>query len=476
MFFAIPLSKKNGPLFRQVYEHLRRAILSGTLAAEQKLPSTRDLADELGISRTVALLAYEQLMAEGYAEGRLGSGTYVSPKAATTRRATTGKPVRLPLTRFAARAVSGWPRVSFPARQTALPYDFAYGQSDLETFPLELWRRILLRCARKAPVAHLDYGPVSGSERLRQAICVHIRRSRAVSCDPSQVLVVNGSQQALELVARVMIEPGDRVVIEDPSYQGTREVLRAAGARLFPVQVDREGLDPSRLPPQARIAFVTPSHQFPTGAILSLPRRQALLAWANLRQAAIVEDDYDGEFRYDGRPLESLQGLDGGARVIYVGTFSRTMFPSLRIGYVVAPAVVMPALTYAKWLSDRQTATLEQQALAEFIETGAYERHLRRVRTRNARRRNVLLEAIGRHLRARVEVSGDGAGAHVVLWPTRPVAEAALVAAAAARGVGVYGLSGYYLRPPPRVGLLLGYDRIGEAQISEGIRRLKDIL
>ncbi|MGH9889132.1 MAG: PLP-dependent aminotransferase family protein, partial [bacterium] len=306
--------------------------------------------------------------------------------------------------------------------------------------------------------------------------CAHLRRSRAVACDPSQVIVVNGSQQALDLVVRVLIEPGDGVAIEDPSYQGTREVLRAAGARLQGARVDRDGLDPASLPDKARVAFVTPSHQFPTGAILPLARRQALLRWARRRNAVIVEDDYDGEFRYDGKPLESLQGLDTEGRVLYVGTFSRTIFSALRIGYLIVPKALLPAFTAAKWLCDRHTATLEQDTLAEFINTGMYERHLRRVRRRNALRRDVLLEALHQHLGDRIEITGDGAGAHIVLWPDVRLSEEAAVAAAAARGVGVYGVGRYFLKRPSRPGIMLGYPRLREAEIREGVRRLARIL
>jgi GntR family transcriptional regulator/MocR family aminotransferase len=290
------------------------------------------------------------------------------------------------------------------------------------------------------------------------------------------VIVVNGSQQALDLITRVLIEAGDDVAIEDPAYQGTTESLRAAGARLLPVAVDREGLDPARLPASARAVFVTPSHQYPTGATLPLARRMELLDWARSRNAVIVEDDYDGEFRYDGQPLESLQGLDSDSRVIYVGTFSRTMYASLRVGYIVAPPSLVAALTAAKWLSDRHTPDLEQQALAEFISSGMYERYLRRARRRSASRRRVLLAAIRKHLGDRVEVSGDGAGAHVVLWPRRRVSEQALISRAAAQGVGVYGISAYYLRPAKRTGILLGYSRLSEAAISEGISRLGKVL
>jgi GntR family transcriptional regulator/MocR family aminotransferase len=339
-----------------------------------------------------------------------------------------------------------------------------------------MWRRILLRHARKAPIRELDYGVAAGSFALREAILIHLRRSRAVVCDPSQVIVVNGSQQALDLVARVLIERGDPVAIEDPQYQGAREIFRTAGARLKPVPVDRDGLNPGKLPKDARLALVTPSHQFPTGAILPLARRLALLDWARRRRAVVVEDDYDGEFRYEGQPLESLQGLDTEGRVIYVGTFSRTIFSALRIGYLIAPKSLVAAFTSAKWLCDRHTATLEQETLAEFISSGMYERHLRRVRRRNTGRRQALLEAIDKYLGGRVEVTGDGSGTHVVLWPRARISEEAAVNRAASRGVGIYGISRYFLTRPSRTGLMLGYSRLNEQKIQEGIRRLGDTL
>jgi GntR family transcriptional regulator/MocR family aminotransferase len=363
-----------------------------------------------------------------------------------------------------------------PPAVRSQPYDFAYGRSDVEKFPFEMWRRMLLRCARKTSVAELDYGPAGGSAALREALCAHLRRARAVECDPTQITIVNGSQQALDLIARVLIEKRDRVAIEDPNYQGTREILRAAGAHLLPITLDRDGLNPQKLPLDARIAFVTPSHQFPTGAILPLARRLELLEWAKRANAVVVEDDYDGEFHYEGQPLESLQGLDLEGRVIYIGTFSRTVFSALRIGYLVAPKRLVTAFTAAKWLCDRHTATLEQETLAEFISSGMYERYLRRVRRRNAARRDALLGAIANYLGDRVEVAGEGAGAHIVLWPRRRLSEAAVIAAAAAHGVRVYGISGYCLKQPPRAGIMLGYSRMTERAIREGIRRLAEVL
>jgi GntR family transcriptional regulator/MocR family aminotransferase len=478
MQLVIPLSRKGEPLFRQVYHGLRQAILSGTFRADDRLPSSRDLADELGISRTVVLLAYDQLVAEGFAAGRGGSGTYVSAGLVGTRPRKPEDSAKLQLSRYGSAAADVASTVDFPGRRSVpLRYDFAYGgRGDVETFPFQMWRRILLRHARKAPVRELDYGTAAGSLALREAIAIHVRRARAVICDPSQVIIVNGSQQALDLIARVLIEPGAPVAIEDPQYQGTREIFRVAGARLQPVPVDRDGLNPAKLPKTARIAFVTPSHQFPTGAILPLARRLALLDWARRKDAVLVEDDYDGEFRYEGQPLESLQGLDTEGRVIYLGTFSRTIFSALRIGYLIAPKSLVPAFTSAKWLCDRHTATLEQETLAEFIATGMYERHLRRIRRRNTAHREALLDAIRKYLGDRVEITGDGAGTHVVLWPTQPIVENTVIENAGSRGVGVYGISRYYLGRESRSGLMLGYSRMNEEKIREGIRRLSEVL
>ena len=477
MQLLIPLSTRGEPLYRQLYRGLRNAILDGTLPNGQKLPSTREIAEQLDVSRTAALMAYEHLLAEGFATGRPGSGTYVSKAVQSPGDMTVRPSPRVPLSRFGAAAARAARKIQLPS-QASRPhrYDFAFGISDIEIFPFQAWRRILQRCARQTRVTQLDYASAAGTVSLRDAICSHLRRSRAVACDPEQVIVVNGSQQALDLIARVFIEPGDTVAIEDPSYQGAREALRVAGARLVPVPVDRDGLDCLRLPSRARLAFVTPSHQFPTGAILPMARRFALLSWAKRARALIVEDDYDGEFHYQGQPIESLEGLDREGRVIYVGTFSRTIFSALRIGYLIAPKALVATLAAAKWLCDRHTATLEQETLAEFISSGLYERYLRRVRRRNARRREVLLDSIARFIGDRAEVSGDGAGAHVVLWPKRRVSEQRIISEARARGILIYGIAPYHMTRPRRAGLVLGYSRLQESEIREGIRRLSEIL
>lgn len=477
MQFVIPLFPASEPLFKRLYAGLRAAVLSGVLPAGSRLPSTRELAAQLRISRTSAVLAYEHLLAEGFATGRRGSGTYVAGGLGRFQTPPLRHQTELRLSRFGVAAADAGTRVNVRSRERSrLPYDFAYAGSDIDAFPLAHWNRILMRCARRSSISALDYGQAAGNPSLRDAICAHLRRSRAVQCDAARIIIVSGSQQALDLVTRVLVEPNDAVAIEDPAYQGTSEVLRATGARLLPVAVDRHGLDPNRLPATARLVCVTPSHQFPTGTTLPLSRRLALLEWARRRNALVLEDDYDGEFRYEGQPLESLQGLDHDSRVVYVGTFSRTVFSSLRIGYIVAPSALVPALTAAKWLCDRHTSNLEQQTLAEFIATGAYARHLRRTQKLNALRRDVLLGAIGRYIGDRVQVTGEGAGAHVVLWPVGQESEEQVIARARSQGVGVYGLSGYYLRPARRPGLLLGYSRLTALQIRDGIRRLASIL
>lgn len=475
-----------GPLFQRLYEALRAEILEGRLARGAKLPSSRTLATELNVSRTTVMLAFDQLLAEGYVTGRVGSGTYVAcelPEAAleTSRTESPAPAPAAParLSRYGERA-AGLETVP-PSRQGAVRYDFRYGLPPVEEFPHETWRRMLARRARSASLRSLRYGPPEGHEGLREAIAGYLGRSRAVACRPEQVLVVNGSQQALDLTARVLLETGDAVVVEEPHYQGARKVFQAAGARIVAVPVDAEGLDAARFPPEAlaaQLAYVTPSHQFPTGATMTLARRLALLAWANAADAFVLEDDYDSEFRYEGRPVESMQGLDRTGRVIYTGTFSKVMFPSLRVGYMVVPEPLVEAVAAAKWLADRHTPTLEQEALADFIAEGHFERHLRRSRTRNAVRRRTLLEALDRRLGDRVEVHGANAGIHLIAWlrETTPAGVTDLADRAWRAGVGVYPITPYYLTPPEHGGLLMGYASLNERDIRAGVDALARVI
>jgi GntR family transcriptional regulator/MocR family aminotransferase len=475
------------PLGQQVYQAFRRAILAGLLPPATRLPSTRALGLELGVSRNVVLLAYEQLLAEGYAEGRPGSGTYVaaalpeSPRAARPRRGTVRAAHAGRLSRYGRRLAEIPPATPTWSLEPRLPYDFRYGVPSMEDFPHTVWRGIVSRRMRAGSQEGMAYGPPEGHAPLRQALAAYLRRARGVVCDADQILIVNGSQQALDLAARVLLDPGDHVVIEDPQYQGARRVFAAAGATAVPVPVDADGLDPARIPgrsPAARLAYVTPSHQFPTGVVMSLARRLALLEWAERAGAYIVEDDYDGEYRYEGRPIEAVQGLDPGGRVIYMGTFSKVLFPALRLGYLVLPPPLVAPFTAAKWLTDRHTATLEQEVLAEFIAEGHFERHLRRARTRNASRRKVLLASLAEHLGDRAEIMGANAGMHLMVWlghvPPRSLGR--VIAAAADAGVGVYPVAPYYIEPPRRAGLIVGYASLTEGEIRTGIGRLGSIV
>ena len=478
------------PLAQQVYQAFRRAILAGEMAPATRLPSTRTLALELDVSRNVVLLAYEQLLAEGYAEGRAGSGTYVAsalpeaPRAPRPRR--DGRKIRAPgsaaLSRYGRRLAelppAGPGAVSVENR---LPYDFRYGVPSTDDFPGGVWRGIVARRMRAGSLGAMVYGPPEGHAPWRHALAAYLRRARGVVCEPDQIIVVNGSQQALDLTSRVLLDAGDRVVIEDPQYQGARRVFAAAGAVTMAVSVDADGLDVARIRPRgraARLAYVTPSHQFPTGVVMSLARRLALLEWAERTGAYILEDDYDSEYRYEGRPIEAVQGLDAAGRVIYMGTFSKVLFPALRLGYLVLPPPLVAPFTAAKWLTDRHTATLEQEALTEFVGDGHFERHLRRARMRHASRRAALLDAVTEHLGDRVEIMGANAGVHLLVWlrdvPPRGLNR--MIAAAAAEGVGVYPVAPYYIEPPRRAGLILGYASLTEAEIRTGIRRLAAVV
>jgi GntR family transcriptional regulator / MocR family aminotransferase len=473
----------DGLLHTQLYRRLRAKILLGELAPGARLPSTRALAGDEGVSRNTVLRAYDQLLGEGYAAARPGSGTTVArnlpdavayvARSGAHRRPTHGNPPRL--SSYAARLPARIP--SWSAPHPGLPYDFRYGRPSFADFPHAIWRRLLARRARRASAGDLDYGEPAGLPALRTAIAAYLIRARALDCRPEQVVVVHGSQQGLDLVARVLLDPGDRVVVEEPHYSGMRAVMAAGGARLVPVPVDADGMDvgrAGRTTAGARLACVTPSHQFPTGTVMTLARRIALLAWAERASAFVLEDDYDSEYRYAGRPIESLQGLDRTGRVIYLGTFSKVLFPALRLGYLVLPEALVERFVAAKAVADTGSPGLEQRVLADFITQGHFDRHLRRTRARNRVRRAALIAAIEEHLGRRVELSGTDAGLHVLLWlrgiPAR--ATDALIARAAALGVGVYSPAPFYLGAPPCAGLLLGHASLGEEAIREGIRRL----
>jgi GntR family transcriptional regulator / MocR family aminotransferase len=481
----------DGVLYDQIYRALRGNILKGRLSAGARVPATRDLSLELGVSRNVAIMAYRQLLDEGYLTTRMGAGTFVArelPRHLTTvaarRRPRPARPpATIHLSAYARRVLeaSQGTQFTWEPRRDVLPYDFRYGPPSFTDFPHETWCRVMARRARRVTIRELDYGTPEGLPALREAIADYVGRARAIACTPEQIIVVNGSQQALDMAARVLVDPGDVVLMEEPHYRGARTVMRAAGAKIETIAVDEHGLRIDELANRrtlSRIAIVTPSHQFPTGAVMPLGRRLELLSWARRTGACIFEDDYDSEFRYSGRPIEALAALDDSGCVLYAATFSKVMFPSLRLGYLIAPAPLIEPLRSVKALMDTGGASLAQAALVDFIREGHFERHLHRTRTRNASRRAAMLEAIERHLGSRAEVTGINAGLHLVLWlRDLPVSRSRELRMRAERaGVGIYPVDPFYLDPPKQVGLLLGYASMPEKQIAEGIRRFASVV
>ena len=481
----------DGPLYDQIYRALRGQILGGRLAAATRVPATRDLALELGVSRNVAIMAYRQLLDEGYLTARKGAGTFVArelPRHLTTvaarhRPAPTRMPAPVHLSAYARRVreVSHGVQFTWAPGRDVLPYDFRYGAPSFTDFPHETWCRVMARRARRVTLRDLDYGTPEGLPALREAIADYAGRARAIACTPDQIIVVNGSQQALDLAARALVDAGDVVLMEEPHYRGARTVMRAAGAKIETIAVDDHGLRTDELAGRrtpSRLAIVTPSHQFPTGAVMPLGRRLELLSWARRSEACIFEDDYDSEYRYSGRPIEALAALDDSGCVLYAATFSKVMFPSLRLGYMILPERLIEPIRSVKALMDTGGPNLAQAALVDFIREGHFERHLHRTRMRNASRRAAILDAIERYLGGRAQVSGINAGLHLMLWlrdlPASRSRELRMRAARA--GVGVYSVDPFYLNPPKHLGLLLGYASMREKQIAEGIRRFAAVV
>ncbi|HMO47171.1 MAG TPA: PLP-dependent aminotransferase family protein [Rubrivivax sp.] len=474
---AVPRLPRASGVGRRLYDRLRGQIADGSLPLGGRAPSTRALAAELGVSRTTVTAVYEQLAAEGFLVTAPGRAARIASRLAPLDATPVRRDARpaAPLSGFG-RRVQTMELSALPAAEPAR-IDFLYGAVAARDFPALAWRRAYVAALLGQP-QRLYYAPPAGEEPLRRALQGYLARARGLRCHAEQIVVVHGSQQAIDLCARVLLDAGDAFVFEEPGYLMARRCFEATGAALLPVAVDAHGLDTRRLPddPRTRLAYVTPSHQFPLGATLPIARRQVLLQWAARQRAWIVEDDYDGEFRYGQRPIDALQAMDGDGRVIYVGTFSKALSPQLRLGYLVLPPPLVPAFRQAKRLTDRHAPLLEQRALAALIDSGAYERHVRRLRRENERRRTALLEAISRELPADARVEGAAAGLHVVLWlpALRPGDEAALTEAARRRGVGVHPVSGLFAMPATRgaAGLVIGYASLSTAQIRQGIGAL----
>jgi GntR family transcriptional regulator/MocR family aminotransferase len=469
------------PIYRQIYHGLREAIDVGRLAADDRLPSSRQLAGRLGVSRNVVLLAYAQLEAEGCVVGRPGSGTYVARDLPERRlapppsRGRASPEPQLRLSVFGRRLTGQDPRWTQDATGAAR-WDFTVGRLAPADFPDRDWQRALRKAARSSSP---EYAAPEGLTALRRLVLRYLTVSRGVVADLEQVVITNGMRQGYDLTLRLLVDPGAGVVLEEPGFPPVAAWTAAHGARVVPVDVDADGLRPDSLSAieGARLAYLTPSHQFPTGAILSMPRRVAVLDWARQAGCALFEDDYDAEFQYAVRPIPALQGLAPGS-VIYAGSVAKVLSPALRIGYLVVPRGLVDAFRAAKRGADRQTSTLLQQALACFMADGSYERHLRRQRARYRARREALVAALEETFGGDVLVRGVQAGVQVLVsFPELSAnLEPTLVRRAESVGVRVEGAGACYASPATHSSLLLGFAAMSEAEIGEGIRRLARVV
>jgi GntR family transcriptional regulator/MocR family aminotransferase len=475
------------PLYRQLYEQIRAAILTGQLAAGLRLPPTRTLAAELGVSRNTVVNAFEQLMAEGYIEAKVGAGSYITSalpeevlqvraRDNEERRPASPQPLKAPLsTRGLILATTPVSNVS----NQPIPRPFRPGLPALDAFPFKLWERIMVRRWRKLSPDLLGYGNPAGYPPLREAIAVYLGAARGVRCQPDQVIIVAGAQQAIDLAARLLLNSGDAAWIEDPGYSGARGALLGAGARLQPVAVDQAGLNVEagvRHCAEARMVYITPSHQYPLGVTMSLARRLALLEWVRTSGAWILEDDYDSEYRYAGRPLAALQGLDQTGHVIYIGTFSKVLFPALRLGYLVVPPNLVDAFSAALALVSRCPSLLEQVILTDFINDGHFARHIRRMRTLYAERQSILIEAAREQLAGLLEVSPAETGLHVVGWLGAGIESNRASEHLARHNIEAPALSSYATKTPQPHGLILGYAAVSPGKIRAGIRQMAEVL
>ena len=481
----IQLDDRNpAPLYRQICEAIRQGILSGAFESKMRLPATRLLARQLGVSRMTVINAYEQLFAEGYLEGKIGAGTFVAAalpeeflQAAQPKKQTPkNKPVERDL------KLSGYGRYlaqsDYAAWRNQRPtrfVPFQHGVPAIDDFPFETWGKIAQKWRKNPPRDVLGYGEMAGFRPLREAVAAHLETARGVRCAAEQIIITSGTQQAVDLISRILLNPDDPVWMEEPCYLGARDVFLAAGAKISYVPVDDEGFDAAlaaRKKKRARLVYVTPSCQFPLGATMSLARRLTLLEWARDNDAWILEDDYNSEYRYAGRPIAALQGLDRSGRVIYVGTFSKTIFPALRLGCLVLPADLMPVFQAARALSDLHSPIINQAILADFIADGHFARHIRRMRGIYETRQQCLVSEIEKNLGGFIEVKPAAAGMHLVGWLPENIDDHEISRRAREQKLNITPLSNYCNRDFGRGGLLFGYTGFDEKQIRHGVETL----
>ncbi|MER9020069.1 PLP-dependent aminotransferase family protein [Mesorhizobium sp. M0898] len=465
------------PIFRQIYLGLREAIIGGRLKAESRLMSTRALADELNVSRNSVTQAYEQLTAEGYIYGRSGSGTFVADVSMDLLQPTTGRSVEHTptppddLSELGKIAERWWPSLPLGGRQPFNP-----GVCSLDANSLQSLRRLGQRHLLTLGESHASYSHPQGLPQLREQIAIYLRAARAVRCDADNIIVVSGAQQAVDLALRVLVDKGDHVWLEDPCYSTTRAAVESVGGRIFPVPVDSDGIDVGFGVANcrtARLSFVTPSHQYPLGVTLSLQRRLELLRWARENNAWVIEDDFDSEIRYEGRPLASLQGLDEASRVIYIGTFSKMLMPGLRVGFAVVPKRLMPAILAARFLADRQPPMFQQLVMADFLAEGHLSSHLSRMRRIYRQARDQVIEIFHQHLNEHIEIvptlQGTQLFAHL---RDEHIDDVEFCRRAASSGVTLKPVSPMCIQRKDIRGLLLAFAGFSETEITLGISRL----
>ena len=466
---------------RWLYDQIRSAILSGRLAPGTRLPATRDLARQHGVSRGTVLSVFDQLASEGYLSGTVGRGTFVAPvlpeapPLAPGGRAEAGPAERRLSVRGEALARTPFPLEARPSPIRA----FRPNQPELAAFPSETWNRLAARRARLADLSALTDGDAFGLPALRASIAEHLRGSRGILCGAEQIAIVGSVQQVIDLCARLLLDPGDRVWMEDPGYSGARILFEAAGAELVWVPVDDGGLAVEagrRLAPGARLAYVTAGRQMPLGMPLALERRLALLAWAREAGATLLEDDYDSEYRFSGSPLAALKSLDPGGRVVYAGTFSKLLFPALRIAYAVLPEDLVPAFRRALSVVTRHAPLAPQAVLQDFIAEGHFGRHLRRMRLLYAERAEALQEAVRSHLRGLVELPPLSIGLDTPAYLPEGLDDGRVAALARQAGLECNALSAYAVRHRPRSGLQLGFAAIPVPALREGVLALRKVV
>ncbi len=467
-----------GPLYRQVYEAFKSAILDDTLRAGEKMPSTRDLSQQYQCSRNTIVNAYEQLLCEGYLESIRGKGTFVSdlnhdssPKK-TSSVATSATNKLTKQAKFIERQASYY----LTTYRKTPKFNFKYGDVKLDQKSLHHWQRLLKKHTYNF---EQNYDEVKGNERLRLAIANHLRMNRGVHCDAEQIIITSGSQQALNLIARCFISSSDCVITEDPCYLGSTLAFQSTDANIKRLSVDGEGLDIRQHKGKApKFIYLTPSHQYPTGVVMSAKRRLDVIDWANQHDCLIIEDDYDSEFRYEGRPISSIHNLDHYQRTIYIGTFSKSLYPALRIGYIVVPENLSNALTAWKWNEDRHCGSFVQPALAEFIDQGHYARHIKRMRNVYAEKRLHLKYYLEKYLVDEQIHSSSPAGLHLLVW-LKNLASKDLdrfLELSLEHNLGLYPVNHLYQSPPTNIGLVMGYTPLNLSQIKEGIMRLKKVI